>query len=255
MNENFKIVIPTRYDSVRFPGKALIDINGRPMIQHVYDAAVASGAEEVIIATDSMKIGMVAEDFGATVFMTREDHQSGTDRISEVADKLQWDDDTVVVNLQGDEPLMPATVIRQVAINLHANPLAACATLCTPLKADEDASDPNIVKVIFANDGIAIYFSRAALPFIRDDSATLSTPYYRHIGLYAYRASLLRQYSSLPASYLEQNEKLEQLRLLANGFKIHVDEAECIPGTGVDTPEDLEKVIQLMASDSDALTS
>ena len=254
MSENFKIVIPSRYDSVRFPGKALADINGRPMIQHVYDVAVASGADEVIIATDSMKIGMVAEDFGATVFMTREEHPSGTDRISEVVEKLGWDDDTVIVNLQGDEPLMPTGLIRQVATNLHANPRAACSTLCTQLRENEDPTDPNLVKVIFGEDGMAIYFSRAALPFVRDPQIPDTTPYFRHIGLYAYRASLLRRYPSLPESYLEQSEKLEQLRLLSNGFLIHVDQADSIPGAGVDTPEDLEKVIECLSAEAAAVS-
>lgn len=255
MSVSFKVVIPVRYDSVRFPGKPLADIHGKPMIQHVHDIARSSGAEQVIIATDSMKIGMIAEDFGATVCMTRDDHPSGTDRIAEVIDKMGWDDETVVVNLQGDEPTMPAAMLRQVAQNLHDNPRASCATLYTPIADNDDVNDPNIVKVIFGNEGSALYFSRAVLPYQREQEDE-PIPYFRHIGLYAYRASLLRKYSSLQPSYLEQQEKLEQLRLLANGFQVHVSEANELPGTGVDTPEDLEKVKQEMqASVEDAIHS
>jgi len=256
MSDDFKVVIPVRYDSVRFPGKPLADIHGRPMIQHVYEAAVESGASEVIIATDSTLIGMAAEDFGATVCMTLEEHPSGTDRIGEVVRKMDWNDDTIIVNLQGDEPLTPPELLKQVADNLHHNADAACATLCTPLKADEDAHDPHLVKVIFDANGMAIYFSRAALPYTRDPQEDAETPHYRHIGVYAYRASLLKQYADLPASYLEQHEKLEQLRLISNGYRIHVDEASTLPGIGVDTPEDLERVkLNIAASGDSAVDS
>lgn len=252
MSDQFKVVIPVRYDSVRLPGKALADIHGRPMIEYVHEIAKSSGASEVVIATDSTKIGMVAEGFGATVCMTLEEHQSGTDRISEVVNKMGWDDDDVVVNLQGDEPLMPASILQQVAVNLHAHPQASCATLYTPLTSDDDPQDPNIVKLIFDHSGAAIYFSRAALPYQRDEAAE-AIPYYRHIGLYAYRVSLLRQYNSLQPSYLEQQEKLEQLRLLANGLVIHVAEADELPGPGVDTAEDLERVLTALDPDADNL--
>ena len=252
MSQRFKVVIPARYNSVRFPGKSLADINGKPMIQYVHQCAVESGAEDVVIATDSTLIGMAAEEFGATVCMTSDTHTSGTDRIAEVAEKLGWSDDTVVVNLQGDEPLTPPAIVSQVALDLIANDDAACATLYTPLTMDEDPLDPNIVKVIFDNSGYAIYFSRAALPYLRDSDESgeaASLTYYRHIGLYAYRVSLLNQFNRLSASYLEQHEKLEQLRLLSNGLRIHVAEAMALPGMGVDTPDDLERVKQHLAAD------
>jgi 3-deoxy-manno-octulosonate cytidylyltransferase (CMP-KDO synthetase) len=250
MKQGFKVVIPARYDSVRFPGKSLVDIHGKPMIQYVYESAVSSGADEVIIATDSTRIGMVAEEFGATVCMTLEEHDSGTDRIGEVVQKMDWPDDTVVVNLQGDEPLTPADIVSQVALDLIDHDDAVCATLCTALKPGEDPADPNIVKVIFDNDGYALYFSRAAIPFQRDSHAEHPLQYFRHIGLYAYRVSLLNDYSSLPVSVLEQHEKLEQLRLLSNGLRIHVAEALTLPGMGVDTPEDLERVKTALSAEA-----
>ena len=241
MSTAFKVVIPARYESVRFPGKPLADIHGKPMIQRVYECAQRSGAGQVIIATDHSKIGMVAEDFGATVCMTGSDHASGTDRISEVVQKMRWDDDVIVVNLQGDEPMTPPELIRQVADNLDQHPDAACATLYTPMQHDDDPGNPNAVKLTFDNNGYALYFSRAAIPCHRDHDSE-PPQYYRHIGMYAYRASLLKNYSQLPACELEQHEKLEQLRLLANGLRIHVAEACCLPGPGIDTPEDLEKL-------------
>ncbi len=239
---DFKVVIPARYESQRFPGKPLADILGKPMLQRVYECALQSAASAVVIATDSPRIGMAAEAFGATVCMTRSDHESGTDRIGEVVEKMGWDDDAIVVNLQGDEPLTPAAIIDQVATDLFASEEAACATLCTRLDDAEQAEDPNIVKLVFDHDGYAMYFSRAAIPFRRDASSS-TLAYFRHIGMYAYRASLLRQYSALPVSTLEQQEKLEQLRLLQNGYRIHVAEACCLPGPGVDTAEDLQVVI------------
>lgn len=245
MSSGFKVVIPARYQSVRFPAKSLADIHGKPMIQYVYEAALKSGADEVIVATDSKKIVEAVEVFGAPVCMTSDQHQSGTDRIAEVADTMKWTDDTIVVNLQGDEPLTPPDIIAQVANNLSANEQASCATLCTPITEANDVNDPNIVKVVFDNNGYALYFSRAAIPFDRDAQIT-AMPYYRHIGLYAYRASLLHSYSALPHSTLEHCEKLEQLRLLSNGLRIHVAEASSLPGAGVDTPEDLDRVKSML---------
>lgn len=243
MTDQFKIVIPARYDSSRFPGKPLADIHGKPMIQRVYEAAVDSGASEVVIATDSTLIGMAAEEFGATVCMTLEQHASGTDRLCEVVDKLEWADDTVVVNLQGDEPLTPPAIINQVAVNLIRNTAAGCATLYTGL-SHEDANDPNIVKVVNDVKGFALYFSRSVIPYIRDsdDAAVTELVYKRHIGLYAYTVELLKMFRTMKPCELEQAEKLEQLRLMWNGVKIHVSQASSIPGHGVDTPEDLERV-------------
>lgn len=243
MTEDFKIVIPARYESSRFPGKALADIHGKPMIQRVYEAATEAGASEVIIATDSTMIGMAAEDFGAAVCMTLEEHESGTDRLCEVVEKLGWQDQTVVVNLQGDEPLTPPAIINQVAVNLIKNPEADCATLYTGLAA-EDAADPHIVKVVADANGFAMYFSRSVIPYIRDpdDAAVARLMYKRHLGLYAYKAGLLRVFRSMKHSELEMAEKLEQLRLMWHGMKIHVAQASSIPGHGIDTPEDLERV-------------
>lgn len=250
MTEAFKIVIPARYESSRFPGKPLVDIHGKPMIQRVHEAAMAAGADEVVIATDSTLIGMAAEEFGAVVCMTREDHRSGTDRLCEVAEKLAWPDDTVVVNLQGDEPLTPPSIIRQVAVNLIENELADCATLYTGLNY-EDAADPNIVKVVTDTNGLALYFSRSRIPYVRDvDDAAPQPLYKRHIGLYAYTVELLKKFQTMESCELEQAEKLEQLRLMWHGIRIHAAQAETIPGRGVDTPEDLDRVKAAVAPES-----
>ena len=250
MSEEFKIVIPARYDSSRFPGKPLADIHGKPMIQRVYEAAIDSGAEEVIIATDSPKIGMAAEDFGATVCMTLEEHNTGTDRLIEVMDKMEWSDDTIVVNLQGDEPLTPPAIINQVATNLLRHEEADCATLYTDLDTDE-AADPNIVKLVTDANGFAMYFSRSVIPYVRDtdDAALKGIKYKRHIGLYAYKVGLLRVLRHMTPCEIEQAEKLEQLRLMWHGMKIHAAKAASIPGHGVDTPEDLERVRAAIAPD------
>jgi 3-deoxy-manno-octulosonate cytidylyltransferase (CMP-KDO synthetase) len=250
MTEEFKIVIPARYESTRFPGKSLADIHGKPMIQRVHEAAVDAGASEVVIATDSTMIGMAAEEFGATVCMTSADHMSGTDRLCEVVDKLGWPDDTVVVNLQGDEPLTPPAIVNQVAVNLMNNTQADCATLFTGL-AQEEAKDPHIVKVVTDASGLALYFSRSIIPYIRDtdDQAMAALQYKRHIGLYAYRVELLKRFESMETCVLEQAEKLEQLRLMWHGVRIHAAEAVSIPGRGIDTPEDLERVRAAIAPD------
>lgn len=250
MTEEFKIVIPARYGSSRFPGKPLADIHGKPMIQRVYEAAVDAGASEVVIATDSTLIGMAAEEFGAPVCMTLEQHATGTDRLCEVVDKLEWADDTVVVNLQGDEPLMPPAIINQVAVNLIKNNEAGCATLYTGLSS-EDARDPNIVKVVSDARDFALYFSRSVIPHIRDteDATVAGLVYKRHIGLYAYKVDLLKKFKAMKSCELEQAEKLEQLRLMWHGVKIHVAQACSIPGRGVDTPEDLERVTAAIAPD------
>lgn len=245
MSKEFKIVIPVRQDSSRFPGKATVDLCGKPMVQHVFERSTQTEASEVIIATDTQSIGMTSEEFGATVCMTSQEHESGTSRLAEVVDKLGWDDNTVVVNVQGDEPLIPVEVINQVAVNLIDNPEADCATLYAIIEEQEEIEDPNIVKVVTDNNGMALYFSRSTIPFQRDKEGG-QVSYKRHVGLYAYRAATLRRYVTLASCELENIEKLEQLRLLYNGMKIHVAEAVALPGHGVDTPQDLEKVKQLL---------
>lgn len=241
MSETFKIVIPARYDSSRFPGKPLADIHGKPMIQRVYEAAVNSGAEETIVATDSTRIGMAAEEFGATVCMTLNEHETGTDRLIEVVDKLEWGDETIVVNLQGDEPLTPPAVINQVATNLIQHEDADCATLYTEIN-EEEAADPNVVKLVTDANGYAMYFSRSVIPYLRDLGTGEGIVYKRHLGLYAYKAGLLRVLRHMSPCDIEQAEKLEQLRLMWHGMRIHADKAVSVPGHGVDTPEDLKRV-------------
>ncbi len=249
---NFKIAIPARYASTRLPGKPLRDIGGKPMLQHVYERARQSGANEVVVATDDERIAVAARGFGANVCMTSAAHMSGTDRIAEVAHTLNWDPDTLVVNLQGDEPLMPPALLRQVTRNLDAHADAVCATLCTRINAAHELFDPHAVKVIMNAQGYALYFSRAPIPWYRDDFSrdTLTLPpqslHYRHLGLYAYRVGFLKSYGDLAVCALEQAESLEQLRMLWYGARIHVAEACEIPGPGVDTEQDLERVIELL---------
>jgi len=247
---DFKIVIPARFASSRFPGKPLVDLCGKPMVQHVYECAVSTGAETVIIATDDDRISEACEAFGAPVCMTASDHVSGTDRIVEVATKMGWNDDDLVVNLQGDEPLTPASIILQVANNLHANPEAVCATLSAALASREEITNPNVVKVVSDINGFAMYFSRADIPYDRDQTIPEDdlSEYQRHIGIYAYRVGFLKEYTQMPVCTLEKHEALEQLRILWNGKKIHVAEAIELPGHGVDTPEDLEQVKHLIES-------
>ncbi|MDD3610192.1 MAG: 3-deoxy-manno-octulosonate cytidylyltransferase [Halothiobacillaceae bacterium] len=241
----YKLVIPARYGSSRLPGKPLALLAGKPMLWHVYQRALESAAEEVVIATDDLRIVMAAESFGATVVMTGENHPSGTDRLAEVVEQLGWDDATLVVNLQGDEPLMPASLLDQVAANLAAHPRAGMATLRTPIHEARDFSDPHVVKVVTDKDGYALYFSRAPIPWERDALSIEDNPHdecFRHLGIYAYRAAFLRGYPRLPPGPLESLEKLEQLRALWNGVLIHVDTAREVPGPGVDTPDDLARV-------------
>lgn len=244
----FKVVIPARFASTRLPGKPLLDIAGRPMLQHVHDQALKSGAGEVIIATDDQRIFDAATGFGATVRMTSATHESGTERLAEVAAEMGWDDEVVVVNVQGDEPLLPPALVRQVAEGLAGNPAAAVATLAYPINDMDEVSDPNIVKVVLDKDGYALYFSRAAIPCRRDEPVgEQAIPALRHIGLYAYRAGFLRRYEGLQASPLEAIEKLEQLRVLWNGMKIHVGMASEMPGHGVDTESDLRRVEKILS--------
>ncbi|HEY9199160.1 MAG TPA: 3-deoxy-manno-octulosonate cytidylyltransferase [Gammaproteobacteria bacterium] len=248
----FKVVIPARYGSSRLPGKPLRMLAGRTMVEHVYRRACESGAEQVVIATDDARIETVARGFGAAVEMTAADHPSGTDRLAEVVERLGWSGDTVVVNLQGDEPLMPPVLIRQVADNLTAQPQAAIATLCTPIIEAAEFFDPNVVKVVGDGDGFALYFSRAPIPWSRDAFAVsrerlpADVAHRRHLGLYAYRAGFLRAYRSLSPAPLESIEMLEQLRALWHGYRIHVADAVAQPGTGVDVEADAVRVEQAL---------
>ncbi|CAN5191252.1 3-deoxy-manno-octulosonate cytidylyltransferase [soil metagenome] len=244
----FGIVIPARYASARLPGKVLQEVAGRPLLAHVHDRAVESGAEQVIIATDDERIERAARAFGARVLMTAVDHASGTDRIAEVVDELGWSANTLVVNLQGDEPLIPPGAIRQVAAVLASAPDAALATLCAPLSSLEEYLDPNVVKVVTNERGIALYFSRAPVPWPRDAAPEGRPQIFdharRHIGLYSYRVATLRRLAKLRECELERLERLEQLRALWHDLPIAVAEAEQVPAPGVDTADDLERVRQ-----------
>jgi 3-deoxy-manno-octulosonate cytidylyltransferase (CMP-KDO synthetase) len=249
---SFRVVIPARFGSTRLPGKPLLKIGGKPMLQWVHDIAVAAGAAEVIIATDDERIREAAQTFDARVQLTSPTHQSGTDRIAEVALGAGWDESDIVVNLQGDEPLMPAQLVQQVAQLLQEHPDAAIATLATRLAGVAAFLDPNNVKVVTDPTGRALYFSRAPIPWGRDTApAGLAsqrgcTGARRHIGLYAYRVAALRRLSLLPPSALEQLERLEQLRALESGMEIRVGDAAVAPGPDVNTAEDLTRVALLV---------
>jgi 3-deoxy-manno-octulosonate cytidylyltransferase (CMP-KDO synthetase) len=252
---SFYVVIPARYASTRLPAKPLKEIAGKPMIQHVYERARASDAREVIIATDDTRIEAAAKAFGARVCMTSPTHNSGTDRLQEVTQQLALQATDIVVNVQGDEPLIPPAVINQVAKNLAAAANASVATLSEPIHSLQDFRNPNIVKVVADKAGRALYFSRASIPWPRDHFAAVEInslpaqfPCQRHIGIYAYRVALLDRFITWPQAPLEQIESLEQLRVLWNGENIHVAEAcAAVPG-GVDTEADLQRVKQLLES-------
>ena len=254
----FRVVIPARYASVRLPGKPLVSICGQPMLYWVHQIARDSGAAEVLIATDDERIVAAAEGFGARVQLTSPTHASGTDRIAEVALAHGWNDDDSVINLQGDEPLMPAQLLRQVAELLAQHPQAAIATLATRIGGVDAFKDVNCVKVVTDLGGRALYFSRAPIPWGRDTApAGLAsqrgyTGARRHIGLYAYRVGALRRLSLLPPSPLERLEKLEQLRALENGMEIRVADARVLPGPAVDTEQDLVLVSSLKAEQEKA---
>jgi 3-deoxy-manno-octulosonate cytidylyltransferase (CMP-KDO synthetase) len=250
---SFKVVIPARFASTRLPGKPLLDIAGKPMIQHVYERAQESGATDIIIATDNQQIQQVALSFGAEVCLTRDDHPSGTDRLAEVAAIKQFNDDDIIINVQGDEPCLPAELINQVANDLAQYPQADMASLYSKISDEQQLFDPNVVKVVIDCQGYALYFSRAPIPWMRDhfnkDSAVLpeDLPHKRHIGLYGYRAGFLKQYAELSACELEQQESLEQLRVIYHGKRIHMSAAKISAGHGVDTQQDLEMVRKLLA--------
>lgn len=243
----FIVVIPARYASSRLPGKPLLDIASKPMIQHVWERACESQADAVYIATDHADIAAAAKAFGANVCMTKSSHESGTDRLQEVANHLGLDEQQVIVNVQGDEPLIPPAVIDQVAALLLAEDTPQMATLYEHIQQAEQVFDPNVVKLVEDHTGNALYFSRAPIPWYRDGFAESQQlpqgiAYKRHIGIYAYRASLLNQFVSWPISPLEAIEKLEQLRVLSQGITIKVQQAcQTIPA-GVDTQHDLESV-------------
>ncbi|WDE03802.1 3-deoxy-manno-octulosonate cytidylyltransferase [Thalassomonas viridans] len=245
---SFVVVIPARYQSSRLPGKVLADIEGKPMIQWVVEKAKLSGASQVIVATDNDDVAAAVTAFGGEVCRTRADHQSGTERLAEVMEKYRFADDQVIVNVQGDEPFIPAENIAQVAKNLANQDQACMATLAVSISDVEEVFNPNAVKVVCDSQGYALYFSRSAIPYDRerflnrDEVKEIGDFYLRHIGIYAYRAGFIKDYVSWPASALEQIESLEQLRVLWQGEKIHVAVAASrLPVEGVDTPQDLLK--------------
>ena len=250
---SFRIVIPSRYASTRLPAKPLRDICGKPMIAHVIEKAKQSDAEEVIVATDSDEIAAAVADFDVRVCMTHEHHQSGTERLSEVIEQLGFDDDQILINLQGDEPMMPPVCLNQVGQALEEDSNLKMATLCTPLTDINELFDPHAVKVVRDINGFALYFSRAAIPWSRDcfNESPREIPqtqgYQRHIGLYGYRAGFIRQYLEWQSSDIEKTESLEQLRVLYYGEKIKVITAETPPGPGIDTIDDLNRVCELLS--------
>lgn len=246
----FSVVIPARHASTRLPGKMLADIAGKPLVVHVAERAKHSGASEIIIATDHADIASAVQQHGHIAELTRVDHASGTDRIAEVSARRGWEDDAIIVNVQGDEPLVEPALIRAVAERLAAHEDAAIATACAPIANAEEFANPNIVKVVMDNAGYALYFSRAMIPYPRDTNGTLTAqmPAFRHIGIYAYRARFLKRYASLTPAPLEETEKLEQLRALWHGHKITVAITPHAPHAGVDTPEDLARVRAIIGS-------
>lgn len=237
---DFVVVIPSRYASTRLPGKPLREINGKTMLEHVYTRGGESAAADVVIATDDERIAEAAEGFGARVCMTGDQHRSGTERIAEVCDLMDWPDDKIVVNLQGDEPTMPAALIDQCAALLRDSS-ADIATLASPIASQQDFDNPNVVKVVVADNGNAIYFSRAAIPYARttERQSEARDAALHHHGIYAYRCGVLRRLVAAGPADLEVCEQLEQLRALALGMTIRVAIPTQRPGTGVDTEEDL----------------
>ncbi|MCU1729077.1 3-deoxy-manno-octulosonate cytidylyltransferase [Pseudomonas sp. 7P_10.2_Bac1] len=248
----FTVVIPSRFASTRLPGKPLQMIAGKPMVQHVWEQASKSSAQRVVVATDDARIVEACKAFGAEVVMTRADHESGTDRLAEVAAQLGLASDAIVVNVQGDEPLIPPALIDQVAVNLAAHNEAGISTLAEPIEDVEQLFNPNVVKVVSDINGLALTFSRATLPWARDEFAQqpgalpAGVPYRRHIGIYAYRAGFLQDFVNWGPCWLENTERLEQLRALWHGVRIHVGDVLEAPPAGVDTVEDLERVRRLL---------
>jgi len=247
----FHIVIPARYASQRFPQKLMADLGGKPVLQWVYELSLKAGAQSVTVATDHDVIYQAALAFGASVIMTRNDHENGTERLAEVAGKMGWKADEIIVNEQGDEPFLPVALIHSCVAALHRDKEAEMATVACSIDEVADFFNPNVVQVVCDEMQRALYFSRAPIPWDRDGFADIDRkegylpvgfPALRHIGLYVYRASLLARYADLPMSPLERWEKLEQLRFLHQGIKVQVAMADGLPTHGVDTPEDLEKL-------------
>ena len=247
----FTVIIPARYASSRFPGKPLADIGGKPMVVRVAERARRSGAAEVLIATDHVAIADVVERHGFTAVMTRKSHASGTDRIAEVAARRRYPGHRIIINVQGDEPLIEPALIRQVAASLARHRSAHMATACHPIRSAAELANPHVVKVVLDNDGYALYFSRAAIPYARDAYARgisripPGLPVYRHLGIYAYRAAFLRTFTRLRPAAIERFEALEQLRALAHGYRIAVSVTRRAPYPGVDTRADLNHVRRL----------
>lgn len=246
---DFAVVIPARYRATRLPGKPLADVCGRPMIQWVYEAAAAGGATEVIVATDDVRIAKACGRFGARAEMTDSAHASGTDRIAEVARRLDWPDERVIVNVQGDEPLMPPVLVSQVAELLDGDPEVGMATLATQIADHAEWDDPNVVKVVTDQRSRALYFSRSRIPWPRDGTGP-ATSAMRHVGLYGYRLWALTAFTEAGPCGLELQERLEQLRSLWLGISIHVAQAREVPPRGVDTEEDLRAVRRILAQRS-----
>jgi len=254
----FTVIIPARHASTRLPGKPLADIAGKPMVVRVALRAQQAGADRVVVATDDERIKGAVEAHGIAACLTRADHPTGTDRLAEAAQQLGLSDDAIVVNVQGDEPLLSPALIRAMAELLDAHPDAAIATACHPIDDEAEAFNPNVVKVVLDSRNYALYFSRATIPWARDafavDRASLPAglPIYRHYGLYAYRVAFLSRYPSLAPAPVERFEALEQLRALWHGHRIVVEVTEGTPAPGVDTPEDLERVRAIYAAGAGA---
>ena len=249
----FTVLIPARWASTRLPGKALADIAGKPMVVHVAERALASGASRVVVATDDRRIADGAAAHGISAVLTRSDHATGTDRLAEAAERLGLAANDIVVNVQGDEPLLDPSLIRRIAQLLAASPDAAIATACHPIGDLQDAFNPNVVKVALDRRNYALYFSRATIPWARDAfgsaerSLPAELPLYRHYGLYAYRVGFLKRYPTLASAPIERFEALEQLRALWHGYRIVVEIATGTPAPGIDTPADLERARALYA--------
>ncbi len=251
MSQAFHVIIPARYDSVRLPGKPLLDIAGKPMVAHVVDAALSSGAASVTVATDDARVESAVRQWGGEAVLTASSHQSGSDRIAEACAILDLPGDAVVVNVQGDEPLIPSALIRQVAALLVGAGDADMATLCTPMEDAEEYADPSAVKVVMDRSGRAIYFSRAQIPWKREDGTAVNAldawrKAHRHLGIYAYRSGYIQEFSARGPCELESLERLEQLRTLGYGESIACAVAEVVPPPGVDTPADLERVREIL---------
>jgi 3-deoxy-manno-octulosonate cytidylyltransferase (CMP-KDO synthetase) len=256
---DFVVIIPARYASSRFPGKPLAEIAGKPMVAHVAERARKSGAREVLIATDHPEIAAAARQYGFTAMMTRRSHASGTDRLAEVVSRRRYPARQIIVNVQGDEPLIDPALISEVASNLSRHRDAQIATVCTPIRDRRDLMNPNIVKVVLDNAGYALYFSRAPIPHAREARVRSrrgpaaggrviprGLPVYRHLGLYAYRCGFLRRFARLEPAVIERCEALEQLRALAHGFRISVATTLRAGHAGIDTPQDLRHVRRLL---------